>query len=403
MFTLGPAAWSAQPERTNPTLVIVDSKLDSERERIMSRNTRAFCAVVAVVLAGLLGGGPAYAKAHHVHEGQSIQAALDAASPGDTVIVHRGTYRESLQLDKDGIRLRGNHARLLEPASPSSTPCNQFEPVTGICVVGQGDLQTGVISDYVSRVRITGFTIQGFSGVGIFAVGSELLRVSHDKLLNNGGYGVFAVSSKRPHYVHNLVSDNGAPGLYVGDSPEANAVVRHNRSIGNSGEGILLRHAVGGNVNHNWLVGNCAGLLALADAPGPAGNFRIDHNRVLRNNKACPGEPEEDEPPISGLGIAVLGAFDTRVTHNSVIGNRPTGASFLSGGIAVTELPGGTDPRNDAVSHNEAFDNTPNDLFWDGKGTVAFKKNHCATSDPDGLCTGGGGAHAKHAAGRHRR
>jgi nitrous oxidase accessory protein NosD len=349
----------------------------------------ALCAIVAVALAGLVGGASAYAKTHHVHKGESIQAALDAADPGETVKVHRGTYRESLQIETDGIRLKGNHVRLLEPTSPGDTVCNQFEPVTGICVVGQGNLMTGVISDYVSRVRIRGFKIQGFSGTGIFAVGSELLRVSHDKLLSNGGYGAFALISKRPHYLHDVSSGNGAPGLYVGDSPQANAVVQDNRSTGNNGEGILLRSAVGGKVSHNRLEGNCAGVLALADAPGPAGNFKIHHNRVLRNNKACPGEPEEGEPPISGLGIAVVGAFGTDVSRNRVRGNRQSGESFLSGGIAVTEGPaGGTDPQNDAVRRNKAFDNGPNDLSWDDKGTVVFKKNQCATSDPDGLCSG---------------
>ena len=330
-----------------------------------------------------------YAKTHQVREGESIQAAIDAAKPGETVVVHRGTYQESLLIDKDGIRLKGNHVRLDPPASPDDTPCPAIEPVTGICVLGAGDLMNGVITDYVTGVRIKGFTIEHFSGAGIIAVGSDLLRISHDKLLDNGGYGAFALVSKSPHYLHNLSSDNAAPGLYVGDSPEANAVVRHNRSIDNNGEGILLRDAVGGNVSQNRLIGNCAGLLALADAPGPAGNFQINHNRVLENNKACPGDPQEDEPPMSGLGIGLLGAFDTSVSHNDVRGNRPSDASFLSGGIAVTQLPGGTDPQNDVVAHNKAFDNLPNDLFWNGNGTVAFIKNHCATSDPDGLCSGG--------------
>jgi hypothetical protein len=360
-------------------------------------------AIAALALAGLFGVAPAYASTHHVHPGESIQAALDAASPGDTVLVRPGTYHESLQIDKDGIRLQGNHVRLVEPANPANTLCNQFGGVTGICVVGDVNPQTGEVSDYVSRVRIKGFTVEGFSGVsGILGFGSELLAVSHDKLVDNGEYGVFAVSSKRPHYVHNRAIDNGAPALYVGDSPEADAVVRHNVSIGNSGEGILLRDAVGGKVSQNRLVGNCAGLLALADAPGPAGDFQIDHNVVLRNDKACPGEPEEEEPPISGLGIALLGTFDTRVSHNKVRGNNPTGASFLSGGIAVTEGVGGTDPQNDQVSHNKSFDNLQSDLFWDGNGTVAFKKNHCATSDPEGLCRGGGGPQHEHARDRHR-
>jgi len=356
----------------------------------MSQYFRALCATAAIVVAGLLAAAPAYAKTHQVREGESIQAAIDAAKPGETVVVHRGTYQESLLIDKDGIRLKGNHVRLHPPANPDDTPCPPIEPVTGICVLGAGDLMNGVITDYVTGVRIKGFTIEHFSGAGIIAVGSELLRVSHDKLIDNGGYGAFALVSKSPHFLHNLSSDNAAPGLYVGDSPEANAVVRQNRSLDNNGEGILLRDAVGGKVSQNRLVGNCAGLLALADAPGPAGNFQIDHNRVLENNKACPGDPQEDEPPMSGLGIGLLGAFDTSVSHNDVRGNQATGDSFLSGGIAVAEAgPGGTAPQNDVVSHNKAFDNAPFDLFWDGTGSVAFTKNHCATSEPPELCTGG--------------
>jgi hypothetical protein len=42
------------------------------------------------------------------------------------VRVHPGTYHESLQIDNDGIRLQGNHVRLVEPASPANTVCNQF-------------------------------------------------------------------------------------------------------------------------------------------------------------------------------------------------------------------------------------------------------------------------------------
>ena len=260
----------------------------------MSRLARVLCAAAA---ACLLAAAPAYAEVHHVHEGDSIQAALDAAQPGDTVLVHRGTYSESLLITKDRIRLRGKRALLLEPNSPGNTPCNEPGAVTGICVFGDVNPATGDVDDYVTGVRIRGFTIQDFSGNGILAAGSERLRVSRVKLIRDGEYGAFALFSKSPRFVHNLATDNDEAGFYVGDSLEANAVVRHNRSFDN-GNGVFLRDAVGGRVSHNKLAGNCAGVLVLADSPGPAGNFRIDHNKVARNNSdECPGDPAAGEPP----------------------------------------------------------------------------------------------------------
>src|SRR5436190_20404157 len=107
---------------------------------------RVLFIATAAALACLVTAGPAQATVRHVHEGQSIQAAIDASSPGDTVFVHRGTYRESLQIDKDRITLRGKRARLLQPAHPGPTLCNQSGDVTGICVVGQGDPNAGTVS-----------------------------------------------------------------------------------------------------------------------------------------------------------------------------------------------------------------------------------------------------------------
>src|SRR5260370_8668999 len=43
-----------------------------------------------------------------VGPGQSIQAAVDSASPGDTVLVRPGVYRQSVQIRTDGITLRGS-------------------------------------------------------------------------------------------------------------------------------------------------------------------------------------------------------------------------------------------------------------------------------------------------------
>ena len=52
----------------------------------------------------LLLSGSAQAATLHV-AGTSIQAAIDKASPGDTIVLHAGIYRESIKVNRDGLTL----------------------------------------------------------------------------------------------------------------------------------------------------------------------------------------------------------------------------------------------------------------------------------------------------------
>ncbi|HKP90401.1 MAG TPA: right-handed parallel beta-helix repeat-containing protein [Thermoleophilaceae bacterium] len=353
-------------------------------------------AVLAAVLTGALVLVPgASAKTRVVKPGKSIQAAINASSPGDIVRVKEGVYRESLEIAKNDILLEGERGAVLkQPATPPNTLCNQFSEgaVTGICIHGQVAVPAGGPPDVVKLVRgviVRHLNVEGFSGDGVFIYGGKqtIIRALH--LLDNGGYGSFANTSRGTKYINNDVQRSGAPGLYVGDSPEANATIRGNYVKGNHGEGILLRSASQGHVRKNIIKANCAGILVLADAPGPARKWTITNNAIAQNNKACAGEPDEGEPAISGLGIGLIGARDTTVAGNGLYRNRQKGhPSFASGGIVVTKGVEGTPEHNLLIQANGLDQDEPFDISWDKVGTkISFVDNRCSTSKPSSICS----------------
>src|SRR5262249_40026080 len=125
-----------------------------------------------------VGAAPAQAAgAVVVTPGHSIQAALDAAAPGTTIIVRAGTYAENLAITTDGIKLVGQGAVLVPPSTPVVTACSDPDPSgDGICAVGQFDFtdpDNPVLLDPLSNVTISGFTVRGFEGFGIVFFGAE--------------------------------------------------------------------------------------------------------------------------------------------------------------------------------------------------------------------------------------
>ena len=354
--------------------------------------------VLGVITAVFGTAAPAGAAHLVVAPGESIQAAINDAQPGDTVRIAAGEFSESLTITADDITLRGagsgKHGTVLKPSATSSaSPCADApaSEVQGICVVGSMPAETG---PPVRGVTIKNLTVKGFSGSGIYAFNAEDYTVAHVRAGENMGYGIAGFVLSGVQVLHTVAIGNGEPGLYIGDAPDAQAVLIGNTAIrngiGGEGFGFLIRDASHGLVLRNMATANCVGFVFIDTGFNPAeplSDWTAKANTANRNNGACPASDEF--PAFSGTGIFLGGTHDVEATRNRVFGNRPAIASMLSGGIVVasTTALGGADPSDNVVARNVALHNQPAGLVWDGTGTGnRFARNVCATSTPPSIC-----------------
>jgi parallel beta-helix repeat protein len=338
-----------------------------------------------MMLAASVSAGSAQAATTVVGPGDSIQAAIDAAQPGDTIVVE-GVHRENVAITTDGITLRGIGAILEPAATPLVNACTDPtapEEVNGICILGDVDFDTGEVNREIQNVTVKGFTVRGFSE-GIVVVGGHNTTFQGNVAEDNEEYGITAFVSTGTKFLLNRASGAAEAGIYIGDSPNANATVIGNEAFDNL-FGILVRNAEHGTIVDNYVHGNCVGVPFFADIPGPVADFTVSANRIADNTKACPAS--EDAPfPVSGVGAALLGAHDVNITGNLITGNVPSGETAFSGGVVIASGVGGTPPSGNQVHGNTILHNQP-DLFWDGTGTGnAFQGNRCESSVPAGLC-----------------
>jgi parallel beta-helix repeat protein len=364
---------------------------------------RLFAVSAAVAAATAVPAGTAHAATVLVvAPGQSVQAAVDAAQPGDTVQLQAGTYHESVTISTDNVTLRGAGAGpggtlLLPPAVFPDNECAHIPPEPegpfggGICVRGARDPQTGQVTRFVRNDRVTNLTVSGFA-VNIAGNGSDGLRVDHVTALGGGHYDILNVLSKNGQIDHNTLRGAGHAAVYVGNYgiADSNLLVTNN-DIVDGWYGIAVRDSQGVTVTDNTVRASCSGFMGWDDTEfgtyAGGDHITVTHNTFTANNASCESELE-GFPEVAGTGVALIGNVGVTVQYNTVTNNR--GDEPLSGGIVVVQqnyyLP--QVEGNIVVSDNDVHGNSPNDLAWDGNGTgVTFSSNVCTTSAPAGLCS----------------
>jgi parallel beta-helix repeat protein len=197
--------------------------------------------VLASGVALAVGVGTAGAQSSVVGPGESIQKAINAAHPGDTIVV-RGVHREDVVIRKNRIELRGDDAVIeAPPRARADSPCSKVLGPEAICVLGDVNLKTQKLTG--SRVRdvsISGFTIRGFkqkqkkgfATIMIDVFGARNATVEGNHVVGNSGAGIgISAEGLNNTIEHNDLTDNGDDGVWV--TEQRNATVANNTLKGN--------------------------------------------------------------------------------------------------------------------------------------------------------------------------
>ncbi|MEU1298917.1 nitrous oxide reductase family maturation protein NosD [Streptomyces shenzhenensis] len=355
----------------------------------MTKYHIASLACASALAGAALATTPACATAHaqtthEVQPGQSIQKAVDAAQPGDTILLKSGIYRENVTVSTPKLTLRGTGQGTViqPPAKKAASMC--AEQGDGICVMGAKTRN-------VEGVTIADLTVTGFTRAGVFGMGTDGMTVNRVHAVKNGTWGIAQQQSVRGVFRENYAMDNGDAGLFLANTVTAEEGAQDTKGarvernwLQNNRIGLTVRRLRNLTVANNDVTGNCVGMFVVGDENKPrAGALTVQGNRVTQNNKSCP--KTERLPALQGSGIVLTGAEDSLVTRNQVTDH--SGKSPLSGGIVLFKSFVGVTSERNRIHDNMLANNAPADLVNTdpGKGNT-FSGNACRVSQPSGMC-----------------
>ena len=234
----------------------------------------------------------------------SIQAAVNAAQPGDTVQIHAGSYVEQVGVIAKNAGATNPSTRIVIQADPSA-------PVGSVVLHGTINQCAGghAIQIRQSRfVTIRGLTITGAGGASIALAGggdrSLAVHIERNRIVGNGGTGcdggiTIGAGNVGTLIVNNLVLANGRNGIATLDGEGGPHTLVQNTIHGNGWNGVsatrshvflLVNNAITGNGGHAGSTGGRVGVRR-ETAPLPLAI-------VLRNNLICGNRLGEIAGPV---------------------------------------------------------------------------------------------------------
>lgn len=262
-----------------------------------------------------------------VKDGESIQEAVAAASPGAVIKVMPGTYKETVYIDKDNITLSGVIER-------GNYPVLEGEGMRNDAILYSGN-----------GVTIENFYITHYKGNGVMGQAGNNFIIRNNVVVDTGVYGIFPQLGKNGIVSHNILSGIEDAAIYVGMSDHVDVVFNQ---VFESVAGIEIENSRHSLVEANYVYNNTGGILAFITPGLPiktCGDVLIRNNFIIGNNHenfAIPGSLVSNIP--QGTGILVMACDDVVVEGNIISDNESVGIIFTDFSLASNAA---TDPDAD--------------------------------------------------------
>lgn len=298
-----------------------------------------------------------------VRPGESIQAAVDAAMPGDTVTVLPGDYVES-HSGSAAVWIK-KPLKLIAESTPD-------EPVRILPGPGHRD---GILAapendgdPNIDGVEIRGFTVEGFTNNGIWTRYVTNFTIENNVSINNLENGIWPTLSANGLVTKNVSYGSQDSALWVEGSQNVR-VIENELHHAPTGMEITVSNEV--TVEKNDVHDNTIGVglyhpagagLPPLEPPSANGFWHIIDNDVYNNNSpnTAPGGQASELPP--GGGILLLGVDNVDVQGNRVENNDFFGIAIIDYCLAVegTDFDCRLNPpdfRDTAPEFNQIIDN----------------------------------------------
>jgi len=262
----------------------------------------------------------------------TIQAAVDAAEPGDLVLIDRGIYREAVDVRTPGLTIRG---------------VDRNE----VIIDGEFERANGIQAIFTDGVVVENLTTMNHTLNGVFWSGVRGYRGSYITAINNGDYGIYAFDSGDGLFEHSYASGSPDASFYIGQCNPCDAVITD--SIGEySGLGYS-----GSNASTNiYIVNNVFRFNGTGAAPNsldgellpPAENVVVAGN-LIHDNGYGEFPHKTAQWATQGIGIAMAGTVDSLATRNLIFNHPLNGIQVFSNIDANVWMPSGNTVSENVV------------------------------------------------------